>query len=187
MKLNAKLDFERDEIEDIVTDKINREGYVLSGEINWEEDGSVHVEVRPMTPGEKEEQGLDPRSPVEVLSDRVHERLEKHEEFLDQYLTAVTQGITSDTSESKSSEPPQNDSRELTVVTGEDYDLEDGEVTDRELEELDLDIPEDEEVDEDYVTSRKRIQRIREEQAEEKRLYGDVHRDEEGYVVLGNN
>lgn len=182
MELKAKLNFSREDLTEILEEKVTKQGYSMCGDVIWDSDGGAHVEVRPMTDEEKKESGLDPRDPVEVVMQELHQALEIQRERGEQIMKglfdlidqvpervvnalpeqkSVTQAFSSD-----STNPEEDDEEEIALIDEEDYDL-----TDKD--------------ERNQYVARKRIERIRREQKKSRDIYGDAHKDEDGFVVLG--
>lgn len=191
MDLKAKLSFSGDDIEDLVKKTVAKQGYSICGDIVRGEDGSITVEVRPMSPEEKEEAGLDPRDPAEALASDVNKALDEHYERNEQMfrgLFELVDGIPSRIEAvapapapdvpinypTQGDEAPQDtqgdneDGGEIPLVNPEDYDL-------------------DDEDDYNRYISQKRIERLRREQNQSGDIYGDGRKDEDGFVVLNNS
>jgi len=70
MEMKAMLTFKRETLEELIDAKATRSGFVVDGEIEWD-DGVAIAMVRPMSPDEKRDHGLNDRPVEEVVFEQL--------------------------------------------------------------------------------------------------------------------
>lgn len=76
MDMKAMLTFKRETLEELIEAKAQRSGFVIDGEIEWD-DGVAIAMVRPMTPVEKMEHKIDDRPMDEIVYAQLQEIMEQ--------------------------------------------------------------------------------------------------------------
>ena len=67
MEMKATLTFTQETLSELILAKANKSGFMIDGDVEWNEDGIAVAHVRPMTSEEKREHHIDDRPLDEVV------------------------------------------------------------------------------------------------------------------------
>lgn len=185
MKLVAHIEFDVETLEQLIEKQASDSGYVLHGAVTWDEDGTAHAQVRPMTLEEKEAAGLDTRDPIDVVTDAVISQVNTTLQAHEQRLAALVRKELQNTVKAvPQPQPPAarqvhtDKPQGIELVSPADYGLQDNGEGDAPAEFITPDNDEDEE------PSRVFLDQLRKEQEEYPVHYSGGMVDEDGFVTL---